>query len=265
MTARNLDASILLTVAFAVSIHATPVITPTANRGATDDAFSPPASITILPSSSPAAYGSALNIFGATGTGEGDTTIFADAPVGSTNRVDFQMANPLLLSSYRAVVSDDEPSNNRAISHLRLFSTADSSFSSFTLLSDVSINTPYGSNYFGAIISIYDQFPAVSARYFRLEFVNASVAGPRILELDGNVTPVLKIVSVTHLANNHTMLQCLGVPNSNNKVLASPDLLSGFAELATVKADANGVFQYEDTNPSNLATRFYRLSTREPF
>jgi hypothetical protein len=263
MTIQNAAASITFVI-FVASIQAAPVILPTANRGAPNDAFSPPSSITIL-ASSPAAYGGILNIFGATGTGEGDTTIFADATVGSTYQIDFQTTNSILLSSYRAVVSDDEPSNNRAISHLKLFSSADSSFSNLTLLSDVSINTPYGSNYFGAIISIYDQFPAVSAQYFRMEFVNASVSGPRILELDGNVTPVLKIVSVTHLANNHTMLQCLGVPNSKNKILGSPDLGSGFTTLSNVTANADGSFQYEDTNPSNLNTQFYQLSTREPF
>ena len=251
-------------VFFVASIQAAPVIFPTANRGISNDVFSPPANITIL-ASSPSASGSVLNIFGATGTGEGDTTIFADATVGSTYQVDFQTTNSIVLSSYRAVVSDDEPSNNRSISHLRLYSSPNSSFTNLTLLSDASINTPYAMFYFGSIINIYDQFPAVSAQYFRLEFVNASVSGPRILELDGNVTPALKINSMAHLANNHTVLQCVGVPSSNNKVLASPDLVSGFTTLATVKADATGAFQYEDTNSLNLNTQFYQLSTREPF
>lgn len=263
MTIRNVAASITFVI-FVTSIQAAPVIFPTANRGISNDTFSPPANITIL-ASSPSAYGSVLNIFGATGTGEGDTTIFADATVGSTYQVDFQTTNSVLLSSYRAVVSDDEPSNNRSISHLRLYSSPDASFTNLSLLSDASINTPYAMFYFGAIINIYDQFPAVSAQYFRLEFVNASVSGPRILELDGNVVPALKIVSVTHLPNNHTILQCLGVPNSKNKILASPDLVSGFTTLSNVTANADGSFQYEDTNPSNLNAQFYQLSTREPF
>ena len=264
MAHKNFAACLLF--AFVASIQASPVITPTANRGAANDAFSPPGSINILASSSPVVYGSALNIFGATGTGEGDTALFADAAIGTTYQVDFQTANPVLLSSYRAVVSDDEPSNNRSISHLRLYASADASFTSPTLLSDVSLSTPYGTNYHGAIISIYDQFTPVSAQFFRLEFVNDSTAGPRIIELDGNVAPVLKIVSITSAGINQVLLQCLGVPNSQNKVMTAPDLTSGFTTtLATLRADGSGNFQFTDTNPSNLTARFYELTTREPF
>ncbi len=266
MKKSSLFKTLLLAAVAAGSVHAAPVITPTANRGSSTDAFSPPESITILPTSSPTVAGIALNIFGATGTGEGDTAIFADATIGTTYQVDFQTANPVLLSSYRAVVSDDEPSNNRSISHLTLYGSTDSTFANLTLLSDVSLNTPYGSNYHGAIISIYDQITPTTAQYFRLQFVNGSVAGPRIIELDGNVIPALKIVSVTDAGANQINLQCLGVPNSRNNILAAPDLTSGFSTtLATVTAAANGTFQFTDSNPGNLTTRFYEISTREPF
>jgi len=261
MTNRYVTACLLV-----ATVQAAPIITPTANRGSSADAFSPPGSITILSSSSPVAFGSPLNIFGATGSGEGDTAIFADGSIGTVYQIDFQTASPVLLSSYRAVVSDDEPSSNRAISQLRLYASADAGFTSPTLVSDVSLSSPYGSVYHGAIISIFDQFAPVSAQYFRLEFVNASVAGPRIIELDANVSPVLKILSVTSAGTNQITLQCQGVPNSKNKVVAASDLTSGFTTtLATLTADGSGNFQFTDTNPSNLSPRFYELTTREPF
>nr|MDQ2868241.1 hypothetical protein [Verrucomicrobiota bacterium] len=244
----NLRLPVALGFAFAAFSQAAPIITPTANRGASNDAFSPPGSIFVFSTSSPVVSGTASQIFGATGSGEGDTAIFADHTIGTTYHVDFQAANPVLLSTYRAVVSDDEPSNNRAISALRIYTSTDASFTNLTLLSNVNLSSPYGIYYHGAIISIYDQFVAVSAQYFRLEFVNASVAGPRIIELDGNITPALKVLSITATGANQVTLQCQGAPNSKNTILAASDLTSGFTTtLATVTADANGLFQYVDT------------------
>jgi hypothetical protein len=77
------------------------------------------------------------------------------------------------------------------------------------------------------------------------------------------VQAILKINSITHLANGHIVLQCLGVPNRVNNVQASPDLSSGsFVTLLPppVAADASGAFQYEDTNAGSFTKRFYRLS-----
>lgn len=68
-----------------------------------------------------------------------------------------------------------------------------------------------------------------------------------------------KIVSLTHLTNGHVVLQCFGVPNTANSIQASPDLFGSFTPLASVMADTNGAFQYEDTNPDNLSIRFYQL------
>jgi hypothetical protein len=71
----------------------------------------------------------------------------------------------------------------------------------------------------------------------------------------------LEIISVARLANNHKLVNCIGIPGQVNNLQASPDLNP--ANFATVSppppvADANGAFQYEDTNPGTR--RFYRLA-----
>ena len=68
----------------------------------------------------------------------------------------------------------------------------------------------------------------------------------------------LQITSITRPANGHILLTCLGAPNALNTVQASPDLIMSFTPLASVLADANGMFTYEDANPGTK--RFYRLS-----
>ena len=74
-------------------------------------------------------------------------------------------------------------------------------------------------------------------------------------------TPTLKITSFTHLANNHVLLQCVGVPGAVNRIEVSNDLSpNSFSTLASPTAGSNGTFQFEDTNPGNLPQRFYRLT-----
>jgi hypothetical protein len=70
----------------------------------------------------------------------------------------------------------------------------------------------------------------------------------------------LRITSITRLANGHIMLQCHGAPNRLNTVQFSPDLITPFYFLASVMADLNGIFQYEDTAATPLTKRFYRLT-----
>ncbi len=65
------------------------------------------------------------------------------------------------------------------------------------------------------------------------------------------------IVSITHPASNTIHLEGLGQPNAPNRIESSPDLSEdSFKTLATVMADANGAFQYDDTDAG--ATKFYR-------
>jgi hypothetical protein len=71
----------------------------------------------------------------------------------------------------------------------------------------------------------------------------------------------LRIISITRLANGHIVLQCHGAPNRLNTVQFSPDLITPFYFLNSVMADANGIFQYEDTTAGPpLSKRFYRLA-----
>jgi hypothetical protein len=71
----------------------------------------------------------------------------------------------------------------------------------------------------------------------------------------------LEIISVARLANNHKLVNCIGIPNQVNNLQSSPDLNP--PNFATVSppppaADANGAFQYDDANAGS--TRFYRLA-----
>jgi hypothetical protein len=70
----------------------------------------------------------------------------------------------------------------------------------------------------------------------------------------------LKITSITRLQNGHIVLQCQGAPSQPNTIRASPDLITPFSFLTSVMADANGMFQYEDTASGPLTKRFYRLT-----
>jgi hypothetical protein len=70
----------------------------------------------------------------------------------------------------------------------------------------------------------------------------------------------LKIVSIGRSSDGHVHLDCLGAPNALNTVQFSPDLLTPFQPLKTIKADAQGSFQFEDVDAGPLTERFYRLS-----
>ncbi len=186
---------LLIAIGTVGSLYATPTIVPSSVRDIQNDAFSPTSSITILGSST-IASGGALNLFGGMGGAEGDDALFADGPVGTTYFVNWQTSAPVQLSSYRIGLSDDPPGNGRAISQLRLFSSPDATFASPTLLSTATISSPYSTVYGSSNIAVYDEFLPVTAQYFRLEFVNATVLGPRIVEVDGNTAlPVLANIS----------------------------------------------------------------------
>jgi hypothetical protein len=67
------------------------------------------------------------------------------------------------------------------------------------------------------------------------------------------------ITSITQLANQDILLQCQGVPNSVNRIEASPDLSpNSFQTIGSVTPDASGAFSFEDTNPGTQ--QFYRIA-----
>ena len=81
---------------------------------------------------------------------------------------------------------------------------------------------------------------------------------PQTLTL--HLTPLLKILSITRLANGHIMLTGLGAPNQLNTIEASPDLSEPFTSLGTVVPDSSGAFQFEDQGAGTFTKRFYRLT-----
>jgi len=73
--------------------------------------------------------------------------------------------------------------------------------------------------------------------------------------------PILRINSITHLANGHMALAGIGVPDGSHTLLkATTPNGSNFNALAPVSADASGNWQYEDATALGDAVRFYRLS-----
>jgi hypothetical protein len=65
------------------------------------------------------------------------------------------------------------------------------------------------------------------------------------------------ITSVQRLSNGDILLQGAGGANQTYMVKVSPNLTSTPQPTATVSADANGNFQYEDVNSGTLTEGFY--------
>ncbi len=79
-------------------------------------------------------------------------------------------------------------------------------------------------------------------------------------EFNGTL-PVLKITSITHLANGHISLQGLGVPNSVHTIQTASDPTAGnFGFLGNATSDGSGLLQYDDASAIGLTRRFYRLT-----
>jgi hypothetical protein len=67
------------------------------------------------------------------------------------------------------------------------------------------------------------------------------------------------VVGITRPAPNKIHLLCAGAPNAVNRIEFSLDLSPGsFATLASVMADSNGAFQYDDID--SAPKKFYRVS-----
>ena len=71
---------------------------------------------------------------------------------------------------------------------------------------------------------------------------------------------LVQITSIERLTEGHIVLRGTGVPESDHTLEASPDLSSGsFAFLASVRTNATGTWQYEDSEAGGFTKRFYRL------
>ena len=69
----------------------------------------------------------------------------------------------------------------------------------------------------------------------------------------------LKILSITGGGNGSVVLRVRGIPKGVHRIQASTDLSVGsFIDIATVTADAAGLFQFQDTR-TGLARSYYRV------
>jgi hypothetical protein len=75
----------------------------------------------------------------------------------------------------------------------------------------------------------------------------------------GAAAPSLKILSFTRIGNGDVVLQVAGFPHGVHRIQASVDLSFGsFIDIATVTADASGLFQYQHTT-AGLTKILYRV------
>jgi len=75
-------------------------------------------------------------------------------------------------------------------------------------------------------------------------------------------SPLVKIASITRLANGHIFLQGAGLPNQTYTIQASPNLSpNSFDTIAigATSANPNGSWQYDDAVASGLTKRFYHV------
>lgn len=108
-----------------------------------------------------------------------------------------------------------------------------------------------------------EQFTALESTT-RLQFTSTSdtdghVGGIMLDAVQVFEGPALQILSITHAGNGSVVLAARGIPKGVHRIQASVDLSAGsFVDLATVSADAAGLFQFEDTRTS-LTKGFYRI------
>ncbi len=91
-------------------------------------------------------------------------------------------------------------------------------------------------------------------------YLRSGVSDIGAYEFNGTV-PVLKITSITHLANGHILLQGLGIANTTHTIQAASDPSPGsFTFLGSATSNAMGAVQYDDPGAVGLTKRFYRLA-----
>ena len=76
----------------------------------------------------------------------------------------------------------------------------------------------------------------------------------------GGTAAVLKINSITRLANGHVNLQAHGVLNADHTIEAASDpQANSFINIGTATSNGAGALQYDDAGAVGLTKRFYRL------
>jgi probable HAF family extracellular repeat protein len=74
------------------------------------------------------------------------------------------------------------------------------------------------------------------------------------------LTPRLVVPSITRLQNGHAVVTGKAFPNRDVNIQSVAGLPGTFVTIATVTADADGTFQYEDPNSSSVTKQFYRAT-----
>jgi len=91
-------------------------------------------------------------------------------------------------------------------------------------------------------------------------YLRSGVSDIGAYEFNGTL-PVLKITSITRLANGHISLQGFGIPNTTHTIQAASDPSAGsFTFLGSATSNAVGALLYDDPDAVDLTRRFYRLT-----
>lgn len=94
---------------------------------------------------------------------------------------------------------------------------------------------------------------------YQQSYLNGSVAWPAMNPLFP--TNVIAMTSIRRISASTVRLQGVGVPNHSHTIeIALNPSGSSFAPLTHVTADDNGALTFDDTNATNVQTRFYRVA-----
>ncbi len=125
------------------------------------------------------------------------------------------------------------------------------------------IDTTYGLNGFGFVDFGDDSDNNLSA--LAVDATGRVVVAGQAAGLFGiarlQADPRLEIHYIQRLTNGHFTLAGVGSPGAEHTIWGSTNpALGGFSAIGQVTADNSGLWQFEDTQTTNLPSRFYRLS-----
>ena len=120
---------------------------------------------------------------------------------------------------------------------------------------------PVEQNYHWTVFAA--QFTALQST-ISLEFTSLTTSpsghsGSIMLDAVQVFESAMKIHSITRAGNGSVVLNVRGIPKGLHRIQASVDLSAGsFIDIATVTADADGLFQFQDTR-AGVTKSFYRV------
>lgn len=128
----------------------------------------------------------------------------------------------------------------------------------FDLTDSASYNPEFIAAYGGTVSSASQVFfAALDERKAYFNIHTTAFPGGRG-EIRGFLIEPIGVTAISHLGSNIIHLECLGRAELPNRVESSPDLNDAhFTTLATIMADKDGTFEYDDTSVGEK--RFYRV------